>query len=160
MAGRSKQLSRRRRQKPTRDSIPNRKSSIALAHEYAAIIACTVFLSDVLWSLQIHGAWLRFTVVARLVSRLLSHVRIAYSTVLSDSCACGRVYWSSSSRPSSWYSASPPRDFDQGLSDLPVAGIRLLGLLRLGLVLFCFLFSCIDMRLRLLWFRPALSRSL
>ena len=77
MAGRSKQLSRRR-QKPTRDSIPNRESSIALAHVYAAIIACTVLLSDVLWSLQIHGAWLRFAVVARLVSRLLSHVRIAY----------------------------------------------------------------------------------
>ena len=82
------------------------------------------------------------------------------ATVLSDSCACGRVYWSSSSRSSSWYSASPPRDFHQGLSDLPVAGIRLLGLLRLGLVLFCFLFSCLDIRLRLLWFRPALSRSL
>ena len=63
MAGRYKQLSRRR-QKPTRDSIPNRESSIALAHVYAAIIACTVLLSDVLWSLQIHGAWLRFAVVA------------------------------------------------------------------------------------------------
>ena len=58
-----------RRQKPTCGLIPNRKSSIALAHAYAAVIACTVFLTDVLWSLQIHGAWLRLAVVARVVSR-------------------------------------------------------------------------------------------
>jgi hypothetical protein len=50
-----------------------------------------------------------------------------------DSCACGRVSWSSSFRCSSWYSAShlPSQSVR---SDLPVAGIRLLGLLRLKLV--------------------------
>ena len=50
-----------------------------------------------------------------------------------DSCACGRVSWSSSFRSSSWYSASHLPS-ESVRSDLPVAGIRLLGLLRLGLV--------------------------
>ena len=50
-----------------------------------------------------------------------------------DSCACGRVSWSSSFRCSSWYSASHLPSQSVG-SDLPVAGIRLLGLLRLKLV--------------------------
>ena len=53
--------------------------------------------------------------------------------VSSDSCACGRVSWSSSSRSSSWYSASHLPS-ESVRFDLPVAGIRLLGLLRLGLV--------------------------
>ena len=81
----------RRRQKPTRDSIPNRKSSIALAHAYAATIACTVFLSDVLCSLQIHGAWLRLAVVARLISGLLPHMLISYHHRL-EKGVCVRLY--------------------------------------------------------------------
>ena len=53
--------------------------------------------------------------------------------VSSDSCACGRVSWCSSSRSSSWHSASHLPS-ESVRSDLPVAGVRLLGLLRLGLV--------------------------
>ena len=50
-----------------------------------------------------------------------------------DLCACDRVSWSSSFRSSSWYLASHLPS-ESVRSDLPVAGIRLLGLLRLGLV--------------------------
>jgi len=56
-----------------------------------------------------------------------------------DSCACGRVSWSSSFRSPSWYSPSHLPSISESVrSDLPVAGVRLLGhgpgLLRLGLV--------------------------
>ena len=88
---------------------------------------------------------------------LAAALRHACVEVSSDSCACGRVSWSSSSRSSSsWYSASSPIRVRR--SELSVAGILLLGfyvLLDL-FVFFVFFFSsssCLDRRFRLLWFR-------
>ena len=145
---RSKQLMIVSSSKSNPRPSPNRKSPIALAH---AAGPC-VHLDDCLCSYLLCCGLHRF-MVHGYVSRLwpgLFHVfaltcASPIATVLFDSCACGRVYWSSSSRSSSWYSASPPRDFHQVPSDLPVAGIRLLGLLRRGLVLFCFLFCTLLM---------------
>ena len=53
-----------------------------------------MFLSAVLLSSQIHGAWLRLAVVGRLVSGLLPHMIISYHSRLEKGvCVCLYCRW-------------------------------------------------------------------